>query len=149
MSHNYDNWERIVEAVLRREHDRELALAHSRESSFSSSIISDPSSPIHDNQNIQLGSSSDTENETDWERLLLSDYEDIISRCLGDSPILLDGGKMSFHIDKTTGKRCAMIGARKLKILWGEIPEFWKLTSHEDSRFLTVAELNQVLRLDI
>ncbi|CAI9776097.1 unnamed protein product [Fraxinus pennsylvanica] len=164
MSNNYDNWERLVDAVLRREHDRELALAHSRDPSFSSSIISDPGTPIRDNQNIQLGSSSDTVNETDWERLLLSDYEDIISRSadpaayatmkdlylsLCDSPIFFDGGKMSFHIDKTTGKKCAMIGARKLKILWGEIPEFWKWTSHDKSRFLTVAELNQVLRFDI
>ncbi|CAA2959303.1 Hypothetical predicted protein [Olea europaea subsp. europaea] len=80
MSNNYDNWERLVQVVLRREHDRELALAHSRDPSFSSSIISDPSTPIHENQNIQPGSSSGTVKETDWERLLLSDYEDIISR---------------------------------------------------------------------
>ncbi|CAA2959305.1 Hypothetical predicted protein [Olea europaea subsp. europaea] len=164
MSNNYDNWERLVETVLRREHDRELALAHSREPSTSSSIISDPRTEIHDTQNIQLGSSSNIVNERDWERLQLSDYEDIISRSvdplayatmkdlylsLCDCPILLDGGKMSFHIDKTTGKKCVMIGARKLKILWGEIPEFWKLASHQDSRFLTVAKLKQVLRFDI
>ncbi|KAL2469514.1 F-box protein PP2-B10 [Abeliophyllum distichum] len=55
----------------------------------------------------------------------------------------------SFHIDKTTGKKCAMIGARKLKIFCGEIPEFWEWTSHKDSRFLTVAKLKQVLRFDI
>ncbi|KAL2463322.1 putative F-box protein PP2-B12 [Forsythia ovata] len=110
MSENYDNWERLVEAVLRREHDREIALAHSREPSFSSgssSFISEPGSPIHYDQNIQLGSSSNTVNEAEWERLLLSDYEDIISRSvdpaayatmkdlyssLCDSPILLDRG---------------------------------------------------------
>ncbi|CAA3007873.1 Hypothetical predicted protein [Olea europaea subsp. europaea] len=163
MSRNYDNWERLLEAVLRREHDRELVLAHSPDPSFSSSIISHPCTSIHDNQNIQLGTSSNTVNEKDWERLLLPDYEDIISRSadpvvyatkkdlylsLRDSPILHDGGKMSFHIDKTTGNKCVMIGARKLKILWGEIPEFWKLISHQDSRFLTVAELKQILRFD-
>ncbi|KAL2551215.1 Protein kinase superfamily protein [Forsythia ovata] len=36
MSNNYDNWERLVGAVLRREQFRQLALAHSRESSISS-----------------------------------------------------------------------------------------------------------------
>ncbi|XP_022848787.1 F-box protein PP2-B10-like [Olea europaea var. sylvestris] len=65
--------------------------------------------------------------------------------------------------------------SKKLKILWGEIPEFWKLASHPDSksltiykiylfsfefplklhvnnimcRFSTVAKLKQVLRFDI
>ncbi|XP_022849892.1 uncharacterized protein LOC111371983 [Olea europaea var. sylvestris] len=36
MSINYDNWGRLVEVVLRREKDREVALADSRGSSFSS-----------------------------------------------------------------------------------------------------------------
>ncbi|KAL2551212.1 Protein kinase domain-containing protein [Forsythia ovata] len=36
MSNNYDNWERLVGAVLRREQFRQLAIAHSRESSISS-----------------------------------------------------------------------------------------------------------------
>ncbi|KAL2551216.1 putative serine/threonine-protein kinase Cx32 [Forsythia ovata] len=36
MSNNYDNWERLVEAVLKREQFRQLTLAHSRESSISS-----------------------------------------------------------------------------------------------------------------
>ncbi|KAL2463291.1 putative F-box protein PP2-B12 [Forsythia ovata] len=167
MSQNYDNWERIVEAVLRREELRQVALYSSREPSFSSissSFITEPATPIHDDQNIQLGSSSNTVNETDWDRLLPSDYEDIIARSVNpvayatkkdlylslcDSPILLDGGNTSFHIDKTTGKKCVMIGARKLKIFCGEIPEFWEWTSHKDSRFLKVAKLKQVFRFDI
>ncbi|CAI9776088.1 unnamed protein product [Fraxinus pennsylvanica] len=36
MSNNYDKWGRLVEVVLRREQDREVALADSRESSFRS-----------------------------------------------------------------------------------------------------------------
>lgn len=36
MSKNYDNWERLVRAVLQREQDREVALADSRSTSFSS-----------------------------------------------------------------------------------------------------------------
>ncbi|KAL2463331.1 F-box protein PP2-B10 [Forsythia ovata] len=139
MSQNYDNWERIVKAVLRREELRQVALYSSREPSFSSissSFITEAATPIHDYQNIQLGSSSNTVNETDWDRLLPSDYEDIIARSVNpvayatkkdlylslcDSPILLDGGKMSFQLDKTTGKKCYKIGLSKLDIFVGDI----------------------------
>ncbi|KAL2527742.1 Serine/threonine-protein phosphatase PP1 isozyme 4 [Abeliophyllum distichum] len=62
MSNNYDNWERLVEAVLRREKDREIALSYSRESSFSSISSSfrfglDPS--FHE-QNPQLDAHNST-----------------------------------------------------------------------------------------
>ncbi|KAL2558709.1 ubiquitin-conjugating enzyme E2 10-like [Forsythia ovata] len=40
MSKNYDNWERLVGAVLRREKDREVACSDSRSTSFSSNSIS-------------------------------------------------------------------------------------------------------------
>ncbi|KAL2558694.1 ubiquitin-conjugating enzyme E2 10-like [Forsythia ovata] len=40
MSRNYDNWERLVVAVLRREKDREVACSDSRSTSFSSNSIS-------------------------------------------------------------------------------------------------------------
>ncbi|KAL2484601.1 Ubiquitin-conjugating enzyme E2 10 [Abeliophyllum distichum] len=40
MSMNYDNWERLVGAVLRREHDREVACSDSRSTSFCSNSIS-------------------------------------------------------------------------------------------------------------
>ncbi|KAL2558699.1 ubiquitin-conjugating enzyme E2 10-like [Forsythia ovata] len=40
MSRNYDNWERLVGAVLRREKDREVACLDSRSTSFSSNSIS-------------------------------------------------------------------------------------------------------------
>ncbi|KAL2558703.1 ubiquitin-conjugating enzyme E2 E1-like [Forsythia ovata] len=40
MSRNYDNWERLVGAVLRREKDREVACSDSRSTSFSSNSIS-------------------------------------------------------------------------------------------------------------
>ncbi|KAL2463294.1 putative F-box protein PP2-B8 [Forsythia ovata] len=165
MSQNYDNWERIVETVLRREELRQVALYSSREPSFSSissSFITEPANPIHDDQNIQLGSSSNTVSEMDWERLLPSDYEDIIARSVNpvayatkkdlylslcDSPILLDGGKMSFQLDKTTGKKCYMIGARELRISCD--PEVWECTSFKSSRFSMVVELLLVRSFDI
>ncbi|CAA2960855.1 serine threonine- kinase STY46 [Olea europaea subsp. europaea] len=111
MYNNYrDNWERLVKAVFDREKLKQLALAHSRESSISSMSWED--SPIHD-RILQLEGfrSPNTVNEQDWERLLPSDYENIISRSVNrvdyaskkelylslcESPILLDGGKMNF-----------------------------------------------------
>ncbi|KAL2469513.1 F-box protein PP2-B10 [Abeliophyllum distichum] len=167
MSQNYDNWERVVEAVLRREELRQVALYSSREPSFSSissSFITEPATPIHDDQNIQLGTSSNTVNETDWERLLPSDYEDIIARSVNpvayatkkdlylslcDSPILLDGGNKSFQLDKTTGKKCYMIGARELEIFMADDPQALEWTSHKDSRFSSMVELFLVPWVDI
>ncbi|CAI9776093.1 unnamed protein product [Fraxinus pennsylvanica] len=109
MYNNYcDNWERLVGAVFDREKLKKLALAPSRESSSSS--ISWLGSPIHE-QILQLEgfNSLNTVNEPDWERLLPSDYLDLISRSVNrvayatkkdlysslcEFPILLDGGKM-------------------------------------------------------
>ncbi|KAL2551020.1 Serine/threonine-protein phosphatase PP1 isozyme 4 [Forsythia ovata] len=62
MSNNYDNWERLVETVLRREKDREIALSYSRESSFSSissSFRFGPDPSFHE-QNPQLDAYNST-----------------------------------------------------------------------------------------
>ncbi|KAL2469516.1 putative F-box protein PP2-B8 [Abeliophyllum distichum] len=157
MSQNYDNWERTVEIVVRRDELRQVALYSSREPSFSSissSFISEQATPIHDDQNIQLRSSSNTVNETDWDGFLPSDYEDIIARSVNpvayatkkdlylslcDSPILLDGGNTKRY----------MIGARELEIFWAGDPEVWEWTSHKDSRFSMVVELLWEWGLDI
>ncbi|CAI9776087.1 unnamed protein product [Fraxinus pennsylvanica] len=164
MYNNYcDNWERLVGAVFDREKLKKLALAHSRESSSSS--ISWLDSPIHE-QILQLEGfkSPSTVNEPDWERLLPSDYEGLISRSVNrvayatkkdlylslcEFPILLDGGKMSFHLDKRTGKKCYMIGAKELAISWGETPMYWEWKSQMDSSFSMVAKLLSVWWLDI
>ncbi|CAI9776095.1 unnamed protein product [Fraxinus pennsylvanica] len=112
MSNIYDNWERLVEVVLRREQLRQLAYISSREPSSCSESpsLSGWSTLIDDDQNIQLGSSSSSAvDEPDWEGLLPHDYKGIISRSVNpvayatkeelytslcSSPILLDGGKM-------------------------------------------------------
>ncbi|KAL2551207.1 Protein kinase superfamily protein [Forsythia ovata] len=70
MSNNYDNWGRLVEAVLKREQFRQLALAHSRESSISS-VSSSFSFRF---ESLHLEASSSKVNETDGDRLLPSDY---------------------------------------------------------------------------
>ncbi|KAL2551182.1 Protein kinase superfamily protein [Forsythia ovata] len=92
MSNNYDNWERLVEAVLKREQFRQLALAHSRESSISS--VS--SSFNFRFESLHLEASSSKVNETDGERLLPSAYREIIPTCTpGTSSDYSNGGGLS------------------------------------------------------
>ncbi|KAL2551178.1 Protein kinase superfamily protein [Forsythia ovata] len=76
MSKNY-NWERLVETVLQREQFWQLALAHSRESSISS--VS--SSSNFGLESLHLEASSIKVHDTDGERLLPSDYREIIPTC--------------------------------------------------------------------
>nr|GMD70113.1 F-box protein PP2-B10-like [Ipomoea batatas] len=104
------------------------------------------------------------ESETVWYRLLPPDLADIISRSVSpvvysnakelyfslcNSPILLDGGKLSFSLDKRSGKKCFMIAAKELNISWGNNRSYWVLKSHPDSRFSSVASLRSICRLDI
>ncbi|KAK6915262.1 Phloem protein 2-like, partial [Dillenia turbinata] len=101
-----------------------------------------------------------------WETFLPSDYRLIISRAvdsssldfsskkelylhLCDSPLLIDGGKLSFWLEKQTGKKCYMIAPRDLFIVWSDTPTYWNWISHPDSRFSEVAELLSVCWLEI
>ncbi|KAK7337989.1 hypothetical protein VNO77_18583 [Canavalia gladiata] len=99
-----------------------------------------------------------------WDRFLPSDYDAIISqsstpptysskkelyRHLCQNPLLIDAGKMSFALDKLTGKKCYMLSARNLFIVWGDTPRYWRWTSVTASRFLEVAELVSVCWLEI
>ncbi|OMO88339.1 hypothetical protein COLO4_20291 [Corchorus olitorius] len=103
-----------------------------------------------------------------WERFLPCDnYKEIISGSSSSSsllamtkknlyfhlvynPILIENGRMSFQLDKETGKRCYMLGARALSITCGETSSmYWEWKSSPDSRFSEVAELNIVWWLDI
>ncbi|XP_022722747.1 F-box protein PP2-B11-like isoform X2 [Durio zibethinus] len=100
-----------------------------------------------------------------WERFLPCDYQKNISGSsspsllswakkdlyfyLSSHPILIENGTMSFQLEKETGKKCYMLGARALSIIWGETPEYWNWTDHPDSRFSEVAELRLVWWLDV
>ncbi|XP_057994636.1 F-box protein At2g02240 [Hevea brasiliensis] len=102
-----------------------------------------------------------------WNSFLPADYQSIVSRSsdssllasrlprkqmflsLCDNPILIDDGKMSFALDKWTGKKCFMLSARDLKIIWGNTPEYWQWISEPDSRFTEVAELISVCWFEI
>ncbi|GAY65689.1 hypothetical protein CUMW_243060 [Citrus unshiu] len=76
------------------------------------------------------------------------------------NPILIDEGKKqrcisncdiqhSFSLDKQSGKKCYMISARDLLIIWGDTPTYWSWTSIPEARFPEVAELICVCWLEI
>ncbi|PIN21762.1 hypothetical protein CDL12_05532 [Handroanthus impetiginosus] len=113
---------------------------------------------------ISKGFNSAANSDTVWGRFLPSDYSQIISRSvypvlyaakkelylsLCHSPILVDGGKLSFSLEKRSGKKCYMVGARELVISWGDAPVYWEWISYADSRFSEVAQLRFVCWLDI
>ncbi|CAI9778241.1 unnamed protein product [Fraxinus pennsylvanica] len=112
---------------------------------------------------VSMGFKSAAESDFLWEQFLPSDYQDIIARSVSplvysskkelyfhlcDSPILLDGGKLSFRLSKTSGKKCFMLCAKELRILV-EAPQHWTWKTLAESRFAEVAELLDVCWLDI
>ncbi|XVE84773.1 hypothetical protein DITRI_Ditri17bG0039500 [Diplodiscus trichospermus] len=89
--------------------------------------------------------------DTVWERFLPFDYKDIISNAylpvenfgslskkelyfyLCNNPIIIDNGTMCFTLDRWSGKKCYMLGARGLSITWGDEPNHWSWTSRPES----------------
>ncbi|KAM7481712.1 hypothetical protein LguiB_006295 [Lonicera macranthoides] len=98
-----------------------------------------------------------------WEKFLPSDYPEIISRLVSpvefkskkelflklSTPLLIDGGKKIFSIDKSTSKKCYMLSARELCIPWATNSLYWCWKSLLESRFVEVAELIMVCWLEI
>ncbi|KAH7833787.1 hypothetical protein Vadar_009689 [Vaccinium darrowii] len=86
-----------------------------------------------------------------WESFLPSDYRQILSRSVSpvvfstkkqlffslcESPPLLDGGKLSFALDRESGKKCYTLPAREVAIAGKEDPRYWKWISLPEPRFL-------------
>lgn len=44
----------------------------------------------------------------------------------------------SFSLDKVSGKKCYMLSARDLIIVWGDNPTYWRWTSEHNSRFVNL-----------
>ncbi|XP_059448942.1 putative F-box protein PP2-B12 [Corylus avellana] len=109
-----------------------------------------------------------------WERFLPPDYQQIISQSeslvssllnvlskkdlyfhLCRNPVLIGNGNLSFGIDKLSGKKCYMLGARELHIVWSNTTQYWKWVSSAESpvlpqsRFSEVALLLKVCWFDI
>ncbi|KAJ6414058.1 hypothetical protein OIU84_006801 [Salix udensis] len=98
-----------------------------------------------------------------WERFLPVDYEDIVSKSnvrfkfsskkelflhLCNS-LLIDGGRKSFRIEKSSGKKSFILSARDLQITWSNDPLYWHWASLPESRFSEVAVLRTVSWLEI
>ncbi|XP_060671803.1 F-box protein PP2-B10 isoform X2 [Ziziphus jujuba] len=112
---------------------------------------------------------SATDSDLVWRKFLPHDYHQILSNSalasssmdslskkklflhLSDNPIIIDSDKnTSFKIDKESGKKCFMIGARTLSIAWGDTLAHWRWISlPAESRFSRVAELRHIWSLDI
>ncbi|KAK9063079.1 hypothetical protein SSX86_016949 [Deinandra increscens subsp. villosa] len=99
-----------------------------------------------------------------WESFLPPDYQKMVvteaaaAGCcskkqlylrLCDHPVILDGGNKSFSLDKQSGKKCLMLGARDLSIVWGDTPRYWRWISLPESRFTEVAELISVCWFEV
>ncbi|KAF7824938.1 putative F-box protein PP2-B12 [Senna tora] len=100
-----------------------------------------------------------------WDRFLPSDHLSILSTsptsipsspskkalymALSHRPIIIDHGRKSFQLERMSGKKCYMLSARDLTIIWGPNPEYWEWKNLPDSRFEEVAELLAVCWLEI
>ncbi|XP_076917664.1 putative F-box protein PP2-B12 [Bidens hawaiensis] len=99
-----------------------------------------------------------------WDRFLPPDYREIIGRAvtpvgfnskkqlyhrLSDSYILLDHGHLGLKLDKESGKKCYMLGAKGLSIVWGDDSRYWEWGHVPESRFAEVGILKHVWWLDI
>ncbi|GFP92867.1 putative F-box protein pp2-b12 [Phtheirospermum japonicum] len=128
MSNNYDNWERLVRVVLRRESDRQLALTHSRDfSNISSTSIS--------TLDLSFMSTAEFEDD-DFEIGMCKNYNDDDGR-----------ERLRFFLDERTGKKCFLLGAINFQDSSGAIPGHFK--SNTKSRFSGVLELYDLEDLDI
>ncbi|KAK4851010.1 hypothetical protein QYF36_011771 [Acer negundo] len=103
------------------------------------------------------------ESDMVWDRFLPSDYSDMVSRSLTHlnfsskkqlfqylcNPLLIDGGKLSFNLKKSSGKKSYLLSARALSITWSNDPIYWCWVHLTESRFSEVAVLRTTNWLEI
>ncbi|XP_042501084.1 F-box protein PP2-B10-like [Macadamia integrifolia] len=109
---------------------------------------------------------SATDSDSVWERFLPSDYQQILSSSVSpypllfsskkelylhlcNNPLLIDRGTKTLALEKCSGRKCYMIGAKELSIVWGDTPSYWNWRPLPQSRFSEVAELIGVCWLEI
>lgn len=68
---------------------------------------------------------------------------------LSSAGTLIDGGTKHLSIERATGKKRLIIGARSLYIEWGDTPEYWAWEPEPGSRFEDTAVLQWVWWLEI
>ncbi|XP_078440393.1 F-box protein PP2-B1-like [Wolffia australiana] len=106
---------------------------------------------------------SAAESDALWERFLPSDAQEWISRADGRieypsikdlyfglcNSVLIDGGRKSFAIERSSGKKIFLLSAKELRIIWSDSPNYWQWVSTSGSRFSSVALLRSVCWLEI
>ncbi|PON42629.1 Phloem protein [Parasponia andersonii] len=108
--------------------------------------------------------SSAAQSDVVWERFLPSDYQELLLRLVKAfnfytkrelffylcNPVLIDGGRKSFKIEKSSGKKSYLLSARELFITWATEPMYWSWQQHvPESRFTEVVELRTISWLEI
>ncbi|CAH2045760.1 unnamed protein product [Thlaspi arvense] len=96
-----------------------------------------------------------------WETFIPPEYASLVPRSLNcsskkemylslaDDSVLIDDGKKSFWVEKSSGKKCYMISAMDLTIIWGDSPAYWQWNTVPESKFEKVAELRDVCWFEI
>ncbi|KAL8141522.1 hypothetical protein V2J09_014554 [Rumex salicifolius] len=99
-----------------------------------------------------------------WQTKLPSNYIFLVRKLLGEmpermrmreiyarlcSPIRFDGGTKELWLEKTSGKMCMIISWKGMKITGIDDRRYWSHISSEESRFHTIAYLQQVWWLEV
>ncbi|GAY32978.1 hypothetical protein CUMW_274430 [Citrus unshiu] len=98
-----------------------------------------------------------------WDKFLPSDWPEIVSKSVSPlafsskkelfallcHPFLIDAGKISFKLEKSSGKKSYILSARALSITWSSNPIYWSWVSMQESRFSEVAVLRTSNWLEI
>lgn len=94
-----------------------------------------------------------------WERFLPPDCDAVLERAvhlvdsnskkelfmdLSDEHVLLDDGKRSFRLQRSSGAKCYMLSVSEMGIAWVTADLYWRQRLDPDSRFSKVAELVSV-----
>ncbi|CAA0842246.1 F-box protein PP2-A12 [Striga hermonthica] len=115
------------------------------------------------NQAFRAASSADFV----WDSKLPSNYEDVIGAVFGEKDIFpkgfckkdiyallcrantLDGGTKKVWLDKRTGKTCMLISYNGLAITGIDDRRYWTRVTTEESRFRSMAYLQQIWWLEV
>ncbi|KAF8117525.1 hypothetical protein N665_0009s0049 [Sinapis alba] len=104
---------------------------------------------------------SAAESDLVWEKFLPPEYSSLVPRSvdfsskkemymsLADDSVLIDDGKKSFWLEKGSGKKCYMLSAMDLMIIWIDTPAYWQWSIVPDPKFKKVAELRDVCWFEI
>ncbi|KAL8048409.1 hypothetical protein ABFX02_07G063500 [Erythranthe guttata] len=151
MSKNYDNWERLVRAVLRSENDRRIALLHSSTHSSSNSTSSSFDRSFGP-ANFQI---LDHDQSQERSRLVMN-YTDL-GLDHSQWKTMLPPGKnellwssaysLNFSVDKKNRKNCFLLGASTSGTSSRDAIEF--ISRHPNSRFSEVVELTDSVGVEI